>query len=61
MKGLVKARDEVIMQLKANQEELLEFEQVNAQLKEILAQRDKELSVVIQKNKYYFLLFTFLR
>ena len=51
MKGLVKARDEIINQLKATQEELLEFEHINIQLKEILAQRDKEFNVVMQKNK----------
>lgn len=61
MKGLVKARDDIISQLKATQEELLEFEHVNIQLKEILAQRDKEFNVVMQKNKYTFLLIIYLQ
>lgn len=55
LKGLIKGRDDVIMQLRSQINELEEFEMVNQQLKEQLQQKEKEFNVINVKNKYAFI------
>jgi hypothetical protein len=52
LKGLIKGRDDVIMQLRGQVNELEEFDMVNQQLKETIQQKDKEFNVINVKNKY---------